>query len=208
MTKENMIVLALCGVLLMVIALPAGGKKESEEQTESGQWDTYGAMMDSEKADGAAVGTGAGREAAGTGQDSLEGRLEEFLSGLEGAGQVRVMLTYAASEERIVEKDAPADSVSQTSENDSAGGSRSISSRERRESTVYATDREGGQTPYVTKTLAARVEGVTVLAQGGGSRAVQKEITDMIEALFGIEAHKIKVAKLASGQGAQGAGQN
>ena len=47
------------------------------------------------------------------------------------------------------------------------------------------------------KTLAACVEGVTVLAQGGDLPAVQKNITDVIEALFGIEAHKIKVAKLA-----------
>ena len=46
------------------------------------------------------------------------------------------------------------------------------------------------------KTLAAAGEGVTVLAQGGDSWTVQKNITDVIEALFGIEAHKIKVAKL------------
>ena len=43
-----------------------------------------------------------------------------------------------------------------------------------------------------------RVEGVTVLAQGGGSAVVQKEITEVMEALFGIEPHKIKVAKMGS----------
>mgnify|MGYP006875711212 CR=1 FL=1 len=37
---------------------------------------------------------------------------------------------------------------------------------------------------------------VTVVAQGGGNAVVQKNITDVIQALFGVEAHKIKVVKM------------
>ena len=43
----------------------------------------------------------------------------------------------------------------------------------------------------------AQVEGVTVLAQGGDSPVLKKNITEVIEALFDIEPHKIKVAKMA-----------
>ena len=40
------------------------------------------------------------------------------------------------------------------------------------------------------------VEGVTVVAQGGGNAEVQKNISDVIQALFGVEAHKIIVVKM------------
>ena len=38
--------------------------------------------------------------------------------------------------------------------------------------------------------------GITVAAQGGGSALVQKNISDVLEALFHVEAHKIKVVKM------------
>lgn len=181
MTKENMIVLALSGVLLMVAAIPAdGGKKEPSQEAALSDVSEDGERQEEESAAG-----------------GLERRLEQFLSCMDGAGKVKVMITYSSSEEQVVEKDVPSGSISQTSENDGAGGARSAVTKEAQESTVYVTGRDGTQSPYVSKTLAAKVEGVTVLAQGGGSRAVQKNITDVIEALFGIEAHKIKVAKMA-----------
>lgn len=182
MTRENMIVLALFGVLLMVIALPVGEKKEPESKSESGLSDAESGMM-------------AADETRETEERALEGRLEEFLSCMDGVGQVKVMLTFASTEEQIVEKDQP-QSSSTTKEEDSAGGSRSIVQKELEEDTVYTTGPSGGQVPYVKKTLAAKVEGVTVLAQGGDQPVIQKNITDMMEALFGIEAHKIKVAKM------------
>ena len=40
------------------------------------------------------------------------------------------------------------------------------------------------------------VEGVSVVAEGGDSALVQKNISEVIQALFGIEAHKIKVVKM------------
>ena len=72
-----------------------------------------------------------------------------------------------------------------------------ISESSRQENTVYQTGRDGSKTPYVNHTLSAKVEGVTVLAQGGDSSILQKNITEFIEALFDIEPHKIKVAKMA-----------
>lgn len=183
MTKENMIVLALTGVLLMVAAIPANGGKRNEKEP--------AAVVQSDGMSGNEQEQGTQSPSVG-----LERRLEKFLSCMDGAGRVKVMITFSSSEEQIVEKDAPSGSISQTSENDGAGGSRSVMTKQTQESTVYVTGRDGTQSPYVSKTLSARVEGVTVLAEGGGSRAVQKNITDVIEALFGIEAHKIKVAKL------------
>lgn len=187
MTKDNMIVLALLGILIMVIALPTE-KKERGAATESGQSDAGSAMMDADE-----------ETQIISQEEVLERRLEQFLSCMDGVGRAKVMITFASTQEQVVEKDIPS-AGSQTSETDAAGGSRSISSQDLDEATVYTTDSTGNQIPYVKKTLAAKVEGVTVLAQGGGSAVVQKNITDVIEALFGIEAHKIKVAKMVTAQ--------
>lgn len=184
MTRENMIVLALSGILLLVIALPTGKKEETETGTiDSGtkkagedtqaEWEEYSE------------------------EQALERRLEQFLSCMEGAGKVKVMISFAASKEQVVEKDVPQVS-SQTQETDSAGGSRSQTTEDSREDTVYTADQRGNQVPYVKKTLAARIEGVTVLAEGGGRGDIQKNITDVIVALFGLEPHKIKVAKMVT----------
>ncbi|MCD7835358.1 MAG: stage III sporulation protein AG [Lachnospiraceae bacterium] len=124
----------------------------------------------------------------------LEARLEEILSGMDGVGKVRVMVTLASSEELVLEKDTPS-SRSQTNETDSSGGTRIINQMENDEETVYITE-GSDSTPYVVKTLVPKVEGVVVVAEGSGSGSVNKDITDIAQALFGIEAHKVKVVKM------------
>ena len=48
------------------------------------------------------------------------------------------------------------------------------------------------------KVLAPQVEGVAVSAEGGGNAKTVQNITEAIQALFGIEAHKIKIVKMIS----------
>lgn len=127
----------------------------------------------------------------------LEQRLEEMLTAVEGVGKVKVMITLQATSERIIEKDQPTDR-SITTENDGEGGSRNSNDIINDETTVYITDGEGNQIPYVVKELEPVIEGVTVVAQGGGNPVINKNITDIIQALFGIQPHKIMVVKMKS----------
>lgn len=161
MTKENMIVLALSGVLLMVVAIPTGKEKNKTDESKSVQLDTQTVTMDS--------------ESNSAQQEAMEEKLAQFLSRMEGAGRVEVLITYASTEEQVIEKETPSVTNSQTSENDAGGTSRVISESSRQENTVYQTGRDGSKTPYVTHTLSAKVEGVTVLAQGGDSPRFEEE---------------------------------
>ena len=47
----------------------------------------------------------------------------------------------------------------------------------------------------MVKTLQPKVEGVLVIAEGAGNSVVKKNISEAVEVLFGIDAHRIKVAK-------------
>ena len=95
----------------------------------------------------------------------------------------------------MVEKDEPV-SRSNTNESDSTGGSRTVTQLDTEEATVYRSDGSVSE-PYVVKTLSPQVEGVVVVAQGADSGTVNKNITEMVQALFGLEAHKVKVVKMA-----------
>lgn len=181
--KNNLIVVVLVGILLMVIALPAKKRENgvenrtNTENTEETEINNTRYLTDEEDY-----------------VERMERRLEEALSRLDGAGEVKVMITLRASSEVVVEKDAT-DSLSETREEDGEGGSRLVRVEDTEEATVYISE-SGRSSPYVVKTLTPQVEGVIVLAEGAGEGNVSMEILDAVRVIFGIEAHRIKVMKL------------
>lgn len=199
--RDNLIILILSGVLLFIIALPTKDSTVGEAQenglTSFGSGEQAGESGDGSDTDASQGGTAiAYGEAAMDGEDYatyLEQRLEKIISGMDGAGSVKVMVTLKSSQELVVEKDTGA-SRSGTTENDGEGGSRIVNQVENQETTIYST-RGNDADPYVIKTLVPQVEGVVVVASGAGSGTVNKNITEMVQALFDIEAHKVKVVK-------------
>ena len=185
LTKENMAIMALLGILLMVIAIPVKKTETQKDQTAAPEnKSTASGTQETEEEDN--TGGYAGE---------LEERLESLLASMEGVGNVKVMVTLDSSREQVVEKDIPS-TMDTTKETDSTGGSRDVINSRQEETTVYVTDSAGNKTPYVSKIREPSIEGVTVVAQGGGNAVIQKNITDVIQALFGVEAHKIKVVKM------------
>ena len=179
--KEQLVVLLLFGVLLVVIALP----------TTTG---TIGA--DKKDADISGTQGSAGTDTATlTYEEQLEKRLSAILSQVAGAGRVEVMVTLESRGERIVGKDTPGAGKS-VEETDSSGGSRTTDEQDWGEETVYYEDGSGGKSPYVVKELEPNIEGVLVLAEGGDSAVVKQELLEAVQALFPIEAHKVKIMKL------------
>lgn len=185
LTKENMAIMALLGILLMVIAIPVKKTETQKDQT---------AAPENQSAASGTQETGK-EDNAGSYAGELEERLESLLASMEGVGNVKVMVTLDSSREQVVEKDIPS-TMDTTKETDSTGGSRDVINSRQEETTVYVTDSAGNKTPYVSKIREPSIEGVTVVAQGGGNAVIQKNITEVIQALFGIEAHKIKVVKM------------
>jgi len=179
--KNNLLIIILVGVLFLVINIPIGDDSKSKQLDNT--------------SDNITVSTG-----EGTGDELqeyctyLEEKLEQALTKLDGAGEVEVLISMKSSEERIVEKDQTV-TRSGTVEEDSQGGTRDVSGFESGENTIYSSEGSNSE-PYVVKVLQPEVEGIMVLAEGAGSGTVSKNISDALQALFGIEAHKIKVVKM------------
>lgn len=197
--KENFVVIFLIGILLLVISWPVEDEKISGNRSKSGITDMESRIMEASQEESNSFDSA---DSIGNGQELqeytafLEQTLEEILSAMEGAGRVKVMITLKTSGESIVEKDTVLSRASST-EVDSSGGSRNTADNSETEETVYTGGSNGG-TPFVKQVLYPRIEGVVVCAQGGDSAAVNKNITEAIQALFGIEVHKIKVIKMSS----------
>lgn len=180
--KENMIVFILLGVLLFIIALPTEEKSAEKSVLKDSKNEI---IKEQETQDGKETDY----------EEYLETKLEQTLSYVEGVGKIKVMVTVAASKKQVVEKDLVT-SRSNTMETDSEGGTRSINNLENTETTLFTTDENGNQIPYVTQVCEPEITGVMVVAQGAGREHVNSDITEAIQALFGIEAHKIKIAKM------------
>lgn len=120
----------------------------------------------------------------------LSERLEKILSQIDGAGAVETWVTLSGSGEAVLyeEKD---DEQSSLEEADSVGGTRKEENC--KSDRAVLTDKDGN--PYVVKTLQPEVEGVLVVAEGAGDSTVKKNISEAVQVLFDIEAHRIKVAK-------------
>lgn len=192
--RDNLVILVLAGILLVIIALPT---KSREEKTQDN------VPVNTEKKASAETQQdtllNSGQEVSAEEEDReyaryLEERLTETLSQTAEVGQVKVMITLKSSKELVVEKEQPVNR-STTNENDFQGGSRIISQMESEENTVYRTEGSLSE-PYVVKTLPPQIEGVVVVAEGAGNGEVNRTIVDIVQALFGVEAHKVRVVKM------------
>lgn len=177
--KDQVVILLLLGVLLLVISLPGVKQKENDTMTESGEESSFEgeSMTDQEYV------------------SYMEKHLESILSQMKGVGNVTVMITLKESAEKVVEKDVETSNES-VSEEDSQGGKRTTANTMLGETTIYkGEDESKEQSPYVSKERTPRVEGVVVVASGGDNAVVIKNITESVQALFGIDTHKIRIVK-------------
>ena len=178
-SRDNLLLLVLLGVLLFVIALPV----KKEDSGKGQEKENAAAMLEEVPASTQTVTAGSTEEYAAY----LEEKLKKML---EAVQEVEVMVTLESSEEKIVEKDMTAER-SNTEEQDAAGGARMVNTSNTEYRTIYREDTGGD--PFVVKTITPKVEGVLVVAEGAGKGNMAGEITQIIQALFGVEAHRIKV---------------
>ena len=179
MKKEQIVVWLLLLALVIVIFWPAGSGKETASGETEVPEQTAQEIQSQEEA--------------------MEQALADTLAQVDGVGAVRVALALESTNRKIVEKDVP---DSQSSETRTSGDETSEnSSFSQEESTVYERDGSGAETPYVISEEYPAVRGVLIVAEGGDNPVVIQEIQEAVMALFGVDAHKIKVMKMKERSG-------
>ncbi|MGN0136629.1 hypothetical protein [Anaerotignum sp.] len=119
-----------------------------------------------------------------------ERRMAEILSKIEGAGQVDVMLTYRKTEEKTVARDELRE------ESYSEDGGKTSESLRVENTAIFTEDRSGNTLPVILSETSPEVEGVVIVAEGGGDPVVCNTLNQAAQALLDVPAHKIAVLKM------------
>lgn len=174
LSKDGMLILFFSGLLIYVVLLPINNnssykKNVTEEKVQ--EVTTYKQETTSEN----------------DYQKKLEKELADFLSKVEGIGEVEVLIYLDTTEEYIVEKDVPSYLVN------SKDGDSQSSEENREEDTVYTVNDNGEQVPFISQTRHPAIEGVIIAADGAGQENIRIKIIRTVMALYGVEANKIDV---------------
>ncbi len=113
--------------------------------------------------------------------DALEEKLEETLAEIEGAGEVRVMLTVQSGMKRVLAQDK-----SMEQEKDSV---------QQETKTVVISVGSGTQETVLIQQIYPQFQGALVVAEGGGDPTVKLKLTEAVAALTGLGADKISICK-------------
>ena len=174
--QSDWLILVLAGILILIIALPTDTKEKKQAEEAKENISKENNTMEASK-------------------DEIERKLEDILEKINGAGDVKVMITYQDSGTQVVEKDKNT-SENSLEESGSTGGVRSTKEQHLQESTVYE-EAAAGNTPFVSKELLPKVEGILIVASGGDNQKVKQNISEAVLALFQVEAHRIKIVKMS-----------
>lgn len=147
--RSALLVLAI-GVLLL--ALPGSGGGESRASPETAA------------------------QEAGFDLKEFEEKLGRALSGIDGAGETRVVLTLDSGSRQVLAQDL---------DRDGAGGGGS---------TTVTLGRGGGSQEVVPlQTLAPSFRGALVVCPGGGDPAVRLKLVEAVSALTGLGADRVSI---------------
>ncbi len=150
LNKERLIFIFCSGLLLFLLAWPADGGSQKTSAGSTGEDWTMLEGIGTTSGVQAGVLTGSVDETGLTAYElQLESRVRSLLQGVEGVGEVDVMVMLKPQE----------------------------------------------QTTMFEEDDSETVLGVIISADGGGSAVVKTEISEAMEALFGLPPHKIKVLK-------------
>ena len=114
--------------------------------------------------------------------ESVEAQLESILSCVEGAGEVRVLLTKRTGDETVYQSDESL--------------SKSENAEERTETTVITRSSGGADVPVVRQTVYGEYRGALIVCTGADSPAVRLELVKAVAGLTGLSTDRITVIKM------------
>ena len=182
--KEKILIIFLLGVFLLLIAAPVSdyGTKYSKKKVKQESEETIVSKPDTKIISNDEY------------ISYLENKLEQTIGGMDGAGRVRVMITLKDGGEKILDKNRPYESASDTSKEE---GKEAVSEKIKSMQETVLVQKDGDTGPIVIKEQYPDVLGVVVLCDGGNNEELIIKIKEIARALFGLDAHEIVVGKLS-----------
>ncbi|MCL2235185.1 MAG: hypothetical protein FWB98_01945 [Defluviitaleaceae bacterium] len=121
-------------------------------------------------------------------------QMEEILSLVAGAGQVRVMLTLGSSASVYAQNTQI--NLAITTEEDGEGGVRNIDTETSSHTYVMVRQGDGSERPLRIQELRPNIEGVIIVAEGAGDVVVRDALVRAAHTVLGIAVHRVQVFQM------------
>lgn len=117
----------------------------------------------------------------------IEGRVEDIVSSIDGAGNVRVMITLAETTEYVYAQNQNGTKKSnKDSENSDSKNS------------FVIIEKDNNDSGLLLKTFEPKIRGVAVVCDGGDNPIVQQHIYSTVSAVLNVSTARISISKLTS----------
>ena len=123
------------------------------------------------------------QERAAEAAENIDARMEAILSCIDGAGQVRVLLTKRTGDETVYQTD-------ETVSTGSDAKSRSV--------TTVMAGASGSEIPVIRQMVYGQYRGALIVCQGADSPSVRLQLVNAVAGLTGLPTDRITVIKMKS----------
>lgn len=190
---ENLVFfVVLLIITIVIINFIWNGKKETNNDKTTN--DTTKQLASTTKESASGMIQSANSTEANT--ESLENKLKNILSKIQGVGNVEVCINYSESSE-VVAMYNENSTTSTTEEADDTGGTRRIEETDTQKEVIFQED-DGTKTPITAKVVNPKIEGAIITAQGANNAGVKNNIVQAVEAVTGLATHKIQVFEMSN----------
>lgn len=170
---------ALMGVLVMSIANLGGNREKTKVSPAPEQLKTEKSLPQS-------------TSSLATIERSMEERMESILGQIAGVGEVAVNLTLSSSVEKQYAINSKIDKT-EIDEQAQDGSTRKTTETREDAQVVMKSMSQGKDEPVIIKEIRPEVVGIMVVAQGASDLAIRERISEAVQTLLNIPAHRVTV---------------
>ncbi len=188
---KTLLVVGTLGIVLMIVsAWWSSSFSDSAEKSGSG-----GTVTTLAPDQGSDLTLTADNSEAGV----MENRLAAVLSQIEGIGRVKVSISLATGTQKVFATNQKSNRRDIT-ERDERGGIRTTAENTEDEELVLlqSSGQNPGQ-PLLVQEVNPEISGVLVVAEGAGDARVREELTQTVQVVLNVPAHKIRVMPKVKG---------
>lgn len=117
----------------------------------------------------------------------IEKRVEDIVSSIDGAGNVRVMITLAETTEYVYAQN----------QNGTKKSNKDSENSDNKNSFVII-EKDNNDSGLLIKTFEPKIRGVAIVCDGGDSPTVQQQIYSTVSAVLNVSTARISISKLTS----------
>jgi stage III sporulation protein AG len=124
-------------------------------------------------------------------EQAYENQLKEALEGIQGVGDVTVVVNVDATEKQVLEKNSKLQTQT-TDETDREGGKRKVEDSSKEDNLVIIREGES-EVPIVVETKKPEIRGVLIVAKGADNIQVKKWIIEAVTRALDVPSHRVAV---------------